>query len=58
MHRHRRCVQIHQEYGFEHGYETPREVLEAGHDEAYTAVMQRAADAGRKLAPDSTSPVV
>ena len=50
LHRHRRCVQIHQDYCFDHSFDTPREVLEAGHDEAYTAAMQRAADAGRRLA--------
>jgi thymidylate synthase ThyX len=50
LHRHRRCVQIHQDYCFDHGFETPREVLESGHDDAYVATMQRAAEAGRRLA--------
>ena len=35
LHRHRRCVQIHQEYCFEHGFDTPREILEAGHAALY-----------------------
>jgi thymidylate synthase ThyX len=50
LHRHRRCVQIHQEYSFAHGFDTPREIREAGHAELYAAAMQRAADAGQSLA--------
>jgi len=50
LHRHRRCVQIHQEYCFDHGFDTPREVLESGHDDIYAATMQRAAEAGQRLA--------
>ncbi len=50
LHRHRRCVQVHQEYGFAHGFETPREIQDAGHADLYAAAMQRAADAGQKLA--------
>ena len=50
LHRHRRCVQIHQEYGFAHGFDTPREIREAGHAALYAAAMQRAAEAGRRLA--------
>ncbi len=49
LHRHRRCVQIHQEYCFAHGFETPSEIEEAGYGELYRLVMQRAGDAGRKL---------
>ena len=55
LHRHRRCVQIHQDYCFDHDFDTPREVLEAGHDEAYAATMQRAAEAGRRLAASLAS---
>jgi thymidylate synthase ThyX len=50
LHRHRRCVQIHQEYSFAHGFDTPREIREAGHAELYAEAMQRAAHAGRDLA--------
>jgi thymidylate synthase ThyX len=49
LHRHRRCVQIHQEYGFAHGFETPREIQDAGYGELYARAMQRAGDAGRQL---------
>jgi thymidylate synthase ThyX len=50
LHRHRRCVQIHQDYCFDHGFDTPREVLESGHDDEYVAAMLRTADSGRRLA--------
>ncbi len=50
LHRHRRCVQIHQEYCFAHGFDTPREIHEAGYGGRYAEAMQRAADAGQKLA--------
>jgi thymidylate synthase ThyX len=43
-------VQIHQEYSFAHGFDTPREIREAGHAPLYATAMQRAADAGRHLA--------
>ncbi len=50
LHRHRRCVQIHQEYCFAHGFDTPREIQEAGYGDLYAEAMQRAAAAGQKLA--------
>ena len=49
LHRHRRCVQIHQEYSFAHCFDTPREVQDAGHAALYAEVMQRVGDAGRQL---------
>lgn len=42
MHRHRRCVQIGQEFTVKHGYEGPPELEAAGARENYDAVMQRA----------------
>jgi thymidylate synthase ThyX len=50
LHRHRRCVQIHQEYCFAHGFETPREIRDAGYAESYGEAMQRAGTAGQQLA--------
>jgi thymidylate synthase ThyX len=50
MHRHRRCVQIGQEFTTRHGYDTPEELEEAGARENYDAVMQRAAAAFEQLA--------
>jgi len=45
MHRHRRCIQILQDFTTEHGYDTPEEINAAGLAENYRAVMQRAAAA-------------
>jgi thymidylate synthase ThyX len=50
LHRHRRCVQIHQQYCFDHGFDTPREIQDAGHAGIYAAVMQRVGEAGKQLA--------
>jgi hypothetical protein len=49
LHRHRRCVQILQDYTFAHGFDTPREIQEAGHAPLYAKAMQRAAEAGHQL---------
>ena len=53
MHRHRRCVQIGQEFTTAHGYDTPEELAQAGADESYHATMQRAAQAVGELANSS-----
>ncbi len=50
MHRHRRCVQIMQDFTTAHGYDTPPEVEAAGVRAGYDATMQRAAAAVEKLA--------
>jgi thymidylate synthase ThyX len=50
MHRHRRCVQIGQDFTVKHGYEVPEELEAAGARENYEAVMQRAAEAVEQLA--------
>ncbi|MGA8153798.1 MAG: FAD-dependent thymidylate synthase [Terriglobales bacterium] len=50
MHRHRRCVQIGQEFTTRHGYDAPEELETAGARENYDAVMQRAAEAVEQLA--------
>ena len=49
MHRHRRCIQIGQEFTTRHGYDTPPEIDLAGASERYNAVMQRTAEAVEKL---------
>ncbi|HLB88379.1 MAG TPA: FAD-dependent thymidylate synthase, partial [Terriglobales bacterium] len=43
MHRHRRCIQIGQEFTTRHGYDAPEELEPAGALESYDAVMQRVA---------------
>ncbi|MBZ5570516.1 MAG: FAD-dependent thymidylate synthase [Acidobacteriia bacterium] len=50
MHRHRRCVQIGQEFTTRHGYAVPDELEPAGARDDYDAVMQRAGDAVELLA--------
>ena len=50
MHRHRRCVQIGQDFTIAHGYDTPDEYRAAGVRETYDSAMNRAAAAVRDLA--------
>ncbi len=50
MHRHRRCVQIVQEYTTAHGYDEPVEIADAGLAERYQSAMERARDATERLA--------
>ncbi len=50
MHRHRRCIQIGQEFTTKHGYDAPEELQAAGARENYDAVMQRTAAAVEQLA--------
>ena len=49
MHRHRRCVQIMQDFTTVHGFDTPPEVEPAGVRSDYEAAMKRAETAVRKL---------
>jgi len=50
MHRHRRCVQIVQDYTTAHGYDEPAEIESAGLAERYQAAMERARDTAGQLA--------
>lgn len=50
MHRHRRCVQIGQDFTVQHGYDVPIEVDAAGARPSYDAVMKRTAQAVTRLA--------
>jgi len=50
MHRHRRCVQIVQNYTAAHGYDIPEEIESAGLAPRYESVMQSARDAITQLA--------
>jgi thymidylate synthase ThyX len=49
MHRHRRCIQIGQEFTSRHGYDVPEEVNAAGGRRNYDVVMRRTADAVEQL---------
>src|SRR5208283_991873 len=50
MHRHRRCVQIMQDFSTAHGYDMPQEIDSAGLTGRYDSVMQRAREAVVQLA--------
>ena len=50
MHRHRRCVQILQDYTTLHGYDRPEEIDGANLAPRYDAAMQRARETVEKLA--------
>jgi thymidylate synthase ThyX len=50
MHRHRRCIQIMQDFTAAHGYETPPEIELAGLRAQYDDAMHRAEACVRKLA--------
>src|SRR5713226_9570475 len=50
MHRHRRCIQIGQEFATRHGYDAPEELEPAGVRSNYDAVMQRVAGVVEQLA--------
>jgi len=49
MHRHRRCIQIGQDFTTKHGYDTPEEVNAAGVSDSYHAVMRRTVEAVKQL---------
>jgi thymidylate synthase ThyX len=50
MHRHRRCIQIGQDFTTKHGYDTPEELEAAGGRDEYQRVMQCTASAVEQLA--------
>ena len=50
MHRHRRCVQIMQDFTTVHGFDTPAEVEAAGVNAEYVSAMTRAESAVLKIA--------
>ncbi len=50
MHRHRRCVQIVQDYTTAHGYDMPVEIESAGLTDRYESAMKRARETATQLA--------
>jgi hypothetical protein len=50
LHRHRRCIQIGQDFTTQHGYDTPEELQAAGGREDYERVMQCTASAVEQIA--------
>jgi thymidylate synthase ThyX len=55
MHRHRRCVQVIQEFTSAHGFEIPEGLAEAGLEARYSEVMHVAHAAHEKLAQGSSA---
>jgi thymidylate synthase ThyX len=53
MHRHRRCVQIGQEFTTKHGYDSPVELQVAGAQPGYDSAMKQTAAAVEQLATGS-----
>ncbi|MEA2625569.1 MAG: hypothetical protein QOD06_1614, partial [Candidatus Binatota bacterium] len=49
LHRHRRCQQVRQRFGFDHGYDVPEVLARAGVERAYRAAMDGAAASARAL---------
>ena len=55
MHRHRRCIQIGQDFTTMHGFDTPPEVEAAGVRAQYDSAMDRAEKAGAQIAASGTA---
>lgn len=58
MHRHRRCQQVRQAFGFSHGYDVPALVDAAGVLDVYRAAMDGAASAAAALGADAAAYLV
>jgi thymidylate synthase ThyX len=58
MHRHRRCVQIGQDFTTRHGYDSPPELKAAGVLSSYDTMMKQAASACEQLAKRSVPEAV
>ena len=54
MHRHRRCVQIIQDFTTQHGYDMPEELEAAGLVGRYQATLERVAGAVKKMEHNET----
>ena len=50
MHRHRRCIQIGQEFTTAHGYDIPQELVAVGEEVSYKRTLQSCASAVKSLA--------
>ncbi len=58
LHRHRRCIQIGQDFTTAHGYETPDDVRASAWAARYDEAMQRAANAAQRLTGDISAYVI
>ncbi len=50
MHRHRRCIQIGQDFVFVHGFDTPADVVDSAFAGRYATAMQQASAAAQQIA--------
>jgi thymidylate synthase ThyX len=51
MHRHRRCIQIGQDFTAAHGFDTPEDLGPAGLEHRYASAMRGAAEVAERLVP-------
>jgi len=58
MHRHRRCVQICQDFTAAHGFDAPEDLVSAGLGPRYEKIMNTAGEASAKLASGSSEGAV
>ena len=58
MHRHRRCIQIVQEYTTAHGYDEPVEIAAANLGSRYESTMQRARNAAAQISAAASGEAV
>jgi len=58
MHRHRRCVQICQDFTAAHGFDAPEDLVSAGLGPRYEKIMKTAGEASAKLASGSSEGAV
>ena len=49
-----RCIQIGQDFTWQHGYDTPEDLVSAGLKQRYQQAVSRAADAAKRLATDDS----
>src|SRR5436853_6453 len=56
MHRHRRCIQIGQDFTFAHGYDTPTEVSDAKVAARYGTAMERVRGVADKIVAEVGEP--
>ena len=54
MHRHRRCIQIGQEFTWLHGFDTPEDLVTAGLAQRYESAMQRGEKTAMQLASQNS----
>ncbi len=52
FHRHRRCVQINKDFNAIYGFDTPKEIEQAGLAKRYAALMNEAAELSRAIEKD------